>query len=230
MRARGQSHGKEPNLEFKLHTQFVEAHRIGRIISTKWFLNHAKAIYRELYPRRISQNEVTGRFQYDHFSFSGTWFASFRRRYRIALRCKTKQAQKAPEDYREKIENWLRFNCRNTIKNENSDCGTDQGPDVLTVGRFKLSEIANMDQTPIAFEFLSGRTYDFKGSKTIWIKEQRSGWDRRQATLQVCVYADGICRCRPLLIFHGDPLGDCRCREEEKLYDKGVVVAFNKSA
>jgi hypothetical protein len=105
MRARGQSYGKEPRLEFKLHTQFVEARKIGRIISAKWFLNHAKAIYQELYPRRISQDKVTSRFQYDHFSFSSTWFASFRRRYRIALRCKTKQAQKAPEDYREKIEN-----------------------------------------------------------------------------------------------------------------------------
>jgi hypothetical protein len=54
MRARGQSHGKEPNLKFKLHSQFVEACRIGHIISTKWFLNHVKAIYRELYPHYIS--------------------------------------------------------------------------------------------------------------------------------------------------------------------------------
>jgi hypothetical protein len=54
MRARGQSYGKEPSLEFKLHTQFVKARKIGCIISAKWFLNHAKAIYKELYPRRIS--------------------------------------------------------------------------------------------------------------------------------------------------------------------------------
>jgi len=47
------------------------------------------------------------------------------------------------------------------------------------VGRFKLSEIANMDQTLIAFEFLFGKTYDFKGSKTVWLKEARSGWDWR---------------------------------------------------
>jgi hypothetical protein len=32
-----------------------------------------------------------------------------------------------------------------------------------------------MDQTPIAFEFIFGKTYDFKGSKTIWLKEARSG-------------------------------------------------------
>ena len=60
------------------------------------------------------------------------------------------------------------------------------------VGRFKLSEIANMDQTPIAFEFLSGKTYDFKGLKTVWLKEAKSGWDQRQATLQLCVFANRI--------------------------------------
>ena len=87
-----------------------------------------------------------------------------------------------------------------------------------------------MDQTPIGFEFLSGRTYDFKGAKTVWVKEQRSGWDRRQATLQVCVFADGNKRCQPLLIYYGDPVGDSRRRAEEKLYDKRVCVAFNKTA
>jgi hypothetical protein len=49
------------------------------------------------------------------------------------------------------------------------------GPKVPLVGRIKLSQIVNIDQTPIAFEFFSGRTYDFKGALTIWIKEQRSG-------------------------------------------------------
>ena len=43
------------------------------------------------------------------------------------------------------------------------------------IRHFKLSEIANIDQTPIAFKFLSGKTYDFKGSKTVWLKEARSG-------------------------------------------------------
>jgi len=142
-------------------------------------LKNAKAIYRDLYPRRISQDEVTGRFEYNLFSFSNSWFAGFRKRYRIALRCKTKQAQKPPEDFREKIEQWLKFNRRNTIKNANSDCGIPRSLTVPLVGRFKLSEIANMDQTLIAYEFLSGRTYDFKGAKTIWVKEQRNGWDRR---------------------------------------------------
>jgi hypothetical protein len=121
---------------------------------------------------------VTGAFEYLGFRFSNGWFQGFRRRYGVSLRCKTKQAQQAPEDYREKIEAWLQFNRRNTVINANSDCGIVRQPPVPVVGRFKLSEIANMDQTPIAFEFLSGRTYDYKGAKTVWIKEARSGWDR----------------------------------------------------
>jgi hypothetical protein len=36
------------------------------------------------------------------------------------------------------------------------------------VGRFKLSKIANIDQTPLPFDFLSSRTYDLKGLKTIF--------------------------------------------------------------
>ncbi len=103
-------------------------------------------------------------------------------------------------------------------------------PTVPIVGRFKLSEIANIDQTLIAFEFLSGCTYDCKGAKTVWIKETRSGWDRQQATLQVCIFADGIQRVKPLLIFHGDPIRKAPRRTEEKLYDPGVKVAFNKTA
>jgi hypothetical protein len=38
---------------------------------------------------------------------------------------------------------------------------------VPIVGRFKLSEIANIDQTPLAFDFLNARIYNQKGAKTI---------------------------------------------------------------
>jgi hypothetical protein len=87
-----------------------------------------------------------------------------------------------------------------------------------------------MDQTPIAFEFLSGKTYDFKGLKTVRLKEARSGWDRRQATLQLCVFADGIQRSRLLLIFHGAEGGDSRRQKEEKEHHRDVDTLFNPTA
>jgi hypothetical protein len=92
-----------------------------------------------------------------------------------------------------------------------------------------------MDQTPISFEFLSQRTYSTKGEKTVWVKTARSGWDKRQATLQIILHADGIPCCRPLLIFHGksDKRGfhiDSSLRAEYKKYDKRVKVIFNPKA
>jgi hypothetical protein len=60
-----------------------------------------------------------------------------------------------------------------------------------------------MDQTPISFEFLDNKTYDTIGTRTVFVKQTDSGWDWRQATLQILVRADGIQRCKPLLIFYG---------------------------
>lgn len=60
------------------------------------------------------------------------------------------------------------------------------------VGRYDLGNICNIDETPLPFEYLSGWTYDFEGSKTVWVRESQSGWDKRQASLVLCVFADGV--------------------------------------
>jgi hypothetical protein len=38
---------------------------------------------------------------------------------------------------------------------------------MLVVGQYKLLEIANIDQTLIAFEFLARCIYNYKGAKTV---------------------------------------------------------------
>ena len=93
-----------------------------------------------------------------------------------------------------------------------------------------------MDQTLISFEFLDGMTYDTKGVKTVFVKQTGSRWDRRQATLQIMVYIDGIRCYKPLLIFHGKnedhrqkPKAS-NLRKEYKLYDSRVEVMFNPKA
>jgi hypothetical protein len=151
--------------------------------------------------------------------FSNGWLVGFPKRKNLSLRQPTKRAQVVPEDYKEKIISWLQFNRRAQDK-----------------VNFELSEIANMDQTPISFEFLDNKTYDTKGTKTVFVKQTGSGWDRRQATLQILVHADGIQRCRPLLIFHGKnqdhrqkPVSS-NLKKEYKLYDSRVEVMFNPKA
>jgi hypothetical protein len=111
--------------------------------------------------------------KYLGFKFSTSWFQGYQRRFDISLHTKTKQAQKVLEAFCKKIQSWLQFNRQQTVIQEFSDHRLLY--QVPYVGHFKLSEIANIDQTPIAFEFLSGKTYNFKGSKTVWLKEARSG-------------------------------------------------------
>ena len=82
---------------------------------------------------------------------------------------KTKRAHKSPDLLLSVIQSWLQFNRRNTVIKEGSDCGIPRGPDVKTVGRFKLSKIANMDQTPLPFEFNEGKTYAKTGLKK-WLE------------------------------------------------------------
>jgi len=92
-----------------------------------------------------------------------------------------------------------------------------------------------MDQSPLpfirtAFEYLKGRTYAKKGDRTVRIKESKSGHDKRQCTLQIAVFADGVLRCKPLLMFKGKPKGDNRRKAEQKKYHPGVIVIFNEKA
>ena len=88
-----------------------------------------------------------------------------------------------------------------------------------------------MDQTPLPFEFNEGRTYASRGSRTVWIKEQRSGWNKRQATLQLCLHADGKPYTKPLLMFRGKEHSNTKARREElSKYPKGLHVIFNEKA
>src|SRR6202046_5034535 len=90
----------------------------------------------------------------------------------------------------------------------------------------------NFDETPIPFEYIDKKTYNMKGAKTITAKTDHSGWDKRQATLVLYIFANGIPRIRPKLIFHRkatDEGGKIEERESH-LYHKGVTVHFNSTA
>lgn len=87
-----------------------------------------------------------------------------------------------------------------------------------------------MDQTPLPFEYLSGQTYNTSGEKTVWIKgSKHSSWDKRQDTVQLTVFADGVARVEPLIFYRGLGVG-AGVIEEMKEYDSRVVVKFNPTA
>ena len=148
-------------------------------------------------------------------AFSAGWFSGFLKRKHLSLHISTKRAQVVPADYKDKIISQLQFNRHAQARFD-----------------FKLSEIANIDQTPIAFKFLNSRTYNTKGIKTIFIKQTSLGQDQQQTTLQILVYTNSIQRYKPLLIFYSKNK-DYRqkpvsgpLRREYRLYDSRVEVSI----
>ena len=65
------------------------------------------------------------------------------------------------------------------IVREDSVIGIPRDLNIPVIGRIKLSEIANMDQSPLLFEFLKGRIYVKRGEKTVRLKEGKSRHDKR---------------------------------------------------
>ena len=108
-----------------------------------------------------------------------------------------KESTKSPEQLTPVLQSWLQYNRRMlSVIEGKSITGIPRGPEVPVVGRIKLSEICNMDQSPLPFEYLKGRTYAKRGDRTVRIKEGKSGHDKRQCTLQIAVFADGVLRCK----------------------------------
>ena len=85
-----------------------------------------------------------------------------------------------------------------------------------------------MDQTPLPFVLNYGKTYDIKGAKEVWAQSGWPGRDKRQATVQLTVFADGVDRVRPTIIFKGEGLRITT--KEKESYDKRVRVMFQEKA
>ena len=71
------------------------------------------------------------------------------------------------------------------------------------LGRFKLSQIGNVDQTPLPLTFTDGKTYDDMGTSNVWVCSGSSGFDKRQYSVQLTIFADGESRVKPLIISRG---------------------------
>ena len=126
----------------------LEKRKIGRRVGENWIRRTARVEFNKLWPHEVTL--IRKRKVYTNMSFSNGWLTAFLKRKNISLRQPTKRAQTVPGDYKEKIISWLQFNRRTMAK-----------------FNFELSDIANMDQTPISFEYLDNKTCDTKGVKTV---------------------------------------------------------------
>ena len=95
-------------------------------------------------------------------------------------------------------------------------------------GVYQPKDIANMDQTPLQFVLDDGKTYADKGSSEVWCVSGSSGLDKRQCSVELTIFSDGVPHVRPIVIFCGKGLR-ITCKEQEA-WDHRVQVAFQLKA
>lgn len=153
-----------------------------------------KAKNSERYPRAIKLlvaefklRRGQGKEAADKFKASDNWFQRFKRRNNISLRRRTNKKQHSAHAAREKILEFHR-NLRKAVKSKRRR--SNAVPD-RKYGQWMPKQRFNVDQVPLPFVVEQDRTYDFSGSKQIWVSQPGSGLDKRQATLQLCIRAEG---------------------------------------
>ena len=160
----------------------------------------------------------------DKFKASNNWFQRFKHRHNISLRRRTNKKKNAANDGRETIQRFHR-DLRKAVQSKrrrDTLFVADQ-----TYGRWLPKNRLNVDQVPLPFVVEQDQTYEFEGNKQVWISQPGSGLDKRQATLQLCIKAEGEQTVKPAIIFRGK--GNVLSAEQEK-YDADVHVYFQSNA
>lgn len=129
-----------------------------------------------------TKNEAK-KFAINNFKFLSHWLRRFLKRHNLALRHKTKIAQKLPKDLEDQLLSFQRFVIRLRQKNE-----------------YPLNMIANMDETPVWFDMAGSLTVDSKGTKTVHVRTTSN--DKNRFTVVLTCLADGT-KLPPVIIFKG---------------------------
>ena len=144
------SRGRWPKLEKALVQAFADRRKEGKTVRKKWFERTAKALFLQLYPASPTI-----------FVVSNGWFNQLLSRNEISIRVVTNKAQQTPTEYCAMIVSFLCFNRRNSqLRDGMEDTALRSA---IAVGCYLLSHILNMDQTPLPWDYLEGKTYEFKG-------------------------------------------------------------------
>jgi len=115
------------------------------------------------------------------FHASAGWCDRFMNRQGLALRQRTKIAQKLPSDLEVKLDSFWKYAIK--LRKEHD---------------YELGQIGNMDETPMTFDLPSTRTVNAVGERTIMIKT--TGHERTHFTVVLSCMADGT-KLKPVVIF-----------------------------
>ena len=91
-------------------------------------------------------------------------------------------------------------------------------------GRWLPKNRYNIDQVPLPFVIDQDKTYDLTGNTQVRVSQPSTGLDKRQATLQLCIRAEGEQNIKPAIVFRAK--GNVASAEKAE-YNPGVDVYFH---
>lgn len=219
---------------FAAMSQGKGSHRTLREGTRVWFPKEEAALYMNFaYRRQILglkttdfwlKVEMTALLAYflpgDWYRFkcSNGWVTGFKKRYRIASLCRT---NKKDRPISERIEDIKKFHRWLLLDLQQSN------PQICPIyGRFPADHMFHMDQIPLPFALDCKRSLNAKGDPVFILMPRGSGLDKRQATIQLTIRAEGPQIVRCAIIFRG--YGKRISAEERQLYAdlSGLLVVY----
>lgn len=137
----------------------------------------------------------------DDFKGGPCWCYRFMKRNKMSVRVRTTVGQQLPLDWKEKKEAFLKF-----------------VGDLVEEKKFSLSQIINMDETPLTFDCPANRTVDQTGTRTVSVLT--TGHEKMSFTCVLACSANGDL-LNPLIIFKRKtlPKGD---------FPSDIVISANE--
>jgi len=147
-----------PEAEKRLYDWVVQQRKQGLAVSYAILRSKMLEILQE-----VDMLELYGDLA-EEFKTSHRWLVGFLRRYKLALRRRTRISQKLPSKTQELLENFHKFIIH--LRLEKS---------------YELENILNMDETPVWFDMAGNFTINPKGEKTVHIRA--TGNEKNQFTV-----------------------------------------------
>ena len=159
----------------------------GCKVSKLWLKKNMKSCVEECY----------GKEEASKFKGSQNWFQRFKKRHGISFRRRTNNKKQAADDGRQTIQKFHR-DLREAVKSRRRRLNSTLD---VKYGRWTPKNRYNIDQVPLPFVVDQEKTYDVTGNKQVWVSQPSSGLDKRQATLQLCIRAEGDQDVKPAIVF-----------------------------
>ena len=207
----GAKASRYPLAEAMLLEEYKQQRSKGAKVTKHWLRKKMKCALKEKYGENVAKK----------FQGSKNWLYRFTKRNGISKRRRTNKQKSSTEktaiiqDFHQELRKAVQSKRRRSPSFDKK------------WGRWLPTNRWNVDQVPLPFINEQATTYADKGSKAVWVAQPSSGLDKRQATLQLMIRAEGEQTVKPTVVFRG--AGKVSLAEAEE-YDKRVHVLFQKNA